>query len=191
MSADDSAKTAADPSMDDILASIRRILTEEEVSPDPEGKTQSGSAEASIDLDEVFSLDETMLVAPSPAPAIEEPPSPTKSHPPVLLAPVIPAPAIATAAQHPPQSPPAAPAVTPLIAPEAEAAAASALGDLVRSVQAERHTAVYRGGPTIEDLVRAEIRPVLKSWLDNYLPEIVERLVRMEIERVAGRVTGI
>jgi cell pole-organizing protein PopZ len=50
---------------------------------------------------------------------------------------------------------------------------------------------VYRGGPTIEDLVRAEIRPVLKSWLDNYLPEIVERLVRMEIERVAGRVTGI
>jgi cell pole-organizing protein PopZ len=46
---------------------------------------------------------------------------------------------------------------------------------------------VHRGGPTIEDLVREELRPVLKEWLDNHLPPLVERLVRAEIERVVNR----
>ena len=48
---------------------------------------------------------------------------------------------------------------------------------------------MHRGGPTIEDLVREEIRPLLKAWLDNHLPPMVERLVRQEIERVTGRVS--
>ena len=46
---------------------------------------------------------------------------------------------------------------------------------------------MHRGGPTIEDLVREEIRPLLKEWLDAHLPPLVERLVRAEIERVVGR----
>ena len=44
-----------------------------------------------------------------------------------------------------------------------------------------------RGGPSIEDVVREEIRPLLKDWLDQHLPPLVERLVRAEIERVLGR----
>jgi cell pole-organizing protein PopZ len=36
--------------------------------------------------------------------------------------------------------------------------------------------------------VRAELRPLLKQWLDTNLPGMVERLVRVEIERVVGRV---
>ena len=47
---------------------------------------------------------------------------------------------------------------------------------------------VRSGGPTIEDIVREEIRPLLKDWLDANLPPLVERLVRVEIERVVGRV---
>ena len=43
------------------------------------------------------------------------------------------------------------------------------------------------GRPTIEDIVREEIRPLLKHWLDTNLPPLVERLVRAEIERVVGR----
>jgi uncharacterized protein len=31
------------------------------------------------------------------------------------------------------------------------------------------------------------LRPMLKSWLDEHLPQVVERLVREEIERVARR----
>lgn len=38
---------------------------------------------------------------------------------------------------------------------------------------------------TLEELVREMLRPMLKNWLDDNLPTIVERLVRAEIERVA------
>ena len=74
-----------------------------------------------------------------------------------------------------------------LIGAEASAAAATSVGSLVRTLTAERTTQVYTGGPTIEDLVREELRPLLKAWLDANLPPLVERLVRAEIERVVGR----
>jgi hypothetical protein len=67
------------------------------------------------------------------------------------------------------------------------AAAAASVGSLLRAVSNERSAQVHRGGPTIEDLVREELRPVLKEWLDNHLPPLVERLVRAEIERVVNR----
>ena len=43
---------------------------------------------------------------------------------------------------------------------------------------------MHRGGPTLEDMVRDEMRPLLKEWLDANLPALVERLVQVEIERV-------
>jgi cell pole-organizing protein PopZ len=76
-----------------------------------------------------------------------------------------------------------------LVTPEVEAAAAGSVSALLRTLVQERDSLpVYRGGPTIEDLVRDEIRPLLKAWLDTHLPPLVERLVRIEIERVVGRV---
>jgi hypothetical protein len=74
-----------------------------------------------------------------------------------------------------------------LIAPEAAAAAVASVGALVRTLTAERSMQVHSGGPTIEDIVREELRPLLKQWLDVNLPPLVERLVRAEIERVVGR----
>ncbi len=38
---------------------------------------------------------------------------------------------------------------------------------------------------TLDDLVEDMLRPMLKSWLDDNLPSLVERLVRAEIERVS------
>jgi cell pole-organizing protein PopZ len=38
---------------------------------------------------------------------------------------------------------------------------------------------------TLEDLVEDMLRPMLKSWLDENLPPLVERLVRAEIERLS------
>ena len=46
-------------------------------------------------------------------------------------------------------------------------------------------TVLVQNGPTLEDLVREMLRPMLKTWLDNNLPSLVERLVRAEIERVS------
>jgi len=38
---------------------------------------------------------------------------------------------------------------------------------------------------TLEDLTREMLLPMLKTWLDENLPTIVERLVRAEIDRVS------
>ena len=47
------------------------------------------------------------------------------------------------------------------------------------------HTIMSQNAHTLEDLVREMLRPMLKAWLDDNLPPLVERLVRTEIERVA------
>jgi len=46
-------------------------------------------------------------------------------------------------------------------------------------------TVLVQNARTLEDLVREMLRPMLKSWLDDNLPSMVERLVRAEIERVS------
>ena len=49
---------------------------------------------------------------------------------------------------------------------------------------------VKRNGPTLEDLVRDEVRPLLQEWLDAHLQPMVERwrLVRAELERLTARI---
>jgi cell pole-organizing protein PopZ len=46
-------------------------------------------------------------------------------------------------------------------------------------------TVLVHNARTLEDLVREMLRPMLKVWLDDNLPGLVERLVRAEIERVS------
>jgi cell pole-organizing protein PopZ len=46
-------------------------------------------------------------------------------------------------------------------------------------------TVLVHNARTLEDLVREMLRPMLKVWLDDNLPGMVERLVRAEIERVS------
>lgn len=161
------APEGADPSMEDILASIRRILNEEDA-PAEDG--------ASAAEDDVLILDRSMLIASTEPQAADQAPD---GHP------DLPEQAMEASTSPDPIAPPAP---TPeLVAPEAAAAAASSVGSLVRTLAAERATQVYSGGPTLEDMVRAELRPLLKEWLDSNLPPVVERLVRAEIERVVGR----
>ncbi len=47
------------------------------------------------------------------------------------------------------------------------------------------HTVLVQNARTLEDLVREMLRPMLKAWLDDNLPSMVERIVRAEIERVS------
>lgn len=174
--------------MEDILASIRRILNEDEAptpAPDPALMTETPQ-------DGVLVLDSSMLVPEAePQPAVQEAihpmpalPGPAQDAvPPVMAEPI-------KAALMPDPMPGPAPEAAPtpsLIAPAAAAAASASVESLMRTLAHERSAAVHRGGPTIEDVVRAEIRPLLKDWLDNHLPPMVERLVRAEIERVVGR----
>ena len=190
------AADAADPSMEDILASIRRILSEEDA--------PAGEAAVSAD-DDILILDRSMMLPspdaeatevvpeepsanvappPTPEPATPESSSPESSHP-QSPHPQSPHQEMEASTSPDPKAQPAS--SSDLVAPEAAAAAASSLGSLVRTLAAGRATQVYSGGPTLEDMVRAELRPLLKEWLDSNLPPIVERLVRAEIERVVGR----
>jgi hypothetical protein len=47
------------------------------------------------------------------------------------------------------------------------------------------HAVLAQNARTLEDLVQDMLRPMLKTWLDDNLPGLVERLVRAEIERVS------
>jgi cell pole-organizing protein PopZ len=166
------APDGADPSMEEILASIRRILNDDESATGAEAATGKPP-----DDDDVLVLDESMIV-----PNSEDAVQGAKSAPAEPLA--LTMEATTSTSQAEPWDPSEH---TDLVAPEAAAAAAVSVGGLMRALAAGRATQVYSGGPTLEDIVRAELRPLLKEWLDVNLPPMVERLVRLEIERVVGR----
>ncbi len=80
------------------------------------------------------------------------------------------------------------------VAPETEWRGAGERGPLLSgptvaavdsAFNALAHTVLVQNARTLEDLVREMLRPMLKTWLDDNLPGLVERLVRAEIERVA------
>jgi uncharacterized protein len=81
-------------------------------------------------------------------------------------------------AREPDRSPAAERSDRTLISPSTSAAVDSAFNTLAQTV-------LVQNGRTLEDLVREMLRPMLKSWLDDNLPGMVERLVRAEIERVS------
>ena len=69
-----------------------------------------------------------------------------------------------------------------LLSASTTAAVDSAFNSLAESV-------LVQNARTLEDLVREMLRPMLKAWLDDNLPGLVERMVRAEIERVSrGRI---
>ncbi len=65
-----------------------------------------------------------------------------------------------------------------LLSAQTNAAVSAAFGSLATTILTENSR-------TIEDLVREMLRPMLKAWLDDNLPGLVERMVRAEIERVS------
>lgn len=65
-----------------------------------------------------------------------------------------------------------------LLEPTTQAAASSAFSQLDA-------LALSSDGRTVEDLIRELLRPMLKGWLDENLPGVVEKLVQREIERVS------
>ena len=191
-----------DPSMDDILASIRRILDDDQGAKPPgedvlmlnpsmmvpahpeasgpeivgvtDGAREVGHREPQFD-DGIGEHDYPAMKAPKPAPVFEPE---EREHRPIVNDELMP---VAPVARETDDG---------LVAPAAAAAAANSVGALMRKLAAERSAAVSRTGTTIEDLVREEVRPFLKDWLDQHLPPIVERLVQAEIERVVARQAG-
>lgn len=72
----------------------------------------------------------------------------------------------------------AAPDGEDLLSPDANQAVQAAFHNLAGTI-------LSNNARTLEDLVKEMLRPMLKGWLDENLPPLVERLVRQEIERVS------
>jgi hypothetical protein len=72
-----------------------------------------------------------------------------------------------------------------IVSDEVEEVSAAAMSGLTAVLAA--NAAVGVGNQTLEQLVKDVLRPVLKQWLDDNLPEIVDRIVQEEVERIAKR----
>jgi cell pole-organizing protein PopZ len=181
----ETTEASADPSMEEILASIRKIISDEvppeavTAAEEPVVEAAAPPAAAEAPQEEVLELtqmvqDDGSLV--DLTEAVEEP------------QPIPPPPVVAA-----PPAPPLPPA-EPLVSQPAAETAASALSSLANTVEIERlssspagATYVGNGGRTLEDMTIELMRPLLKDWLDRNLPAVVERLVQKEIERIARR----
>jgi len=148
----------AEPSMEEILASIRRIISEEE-QPASEPvldltQHEPAAEQMAAEDDIVFeAVEQVVAAAPAPMPV---------------------APARAPAAEAP-----AAPEPT-ILAPPTTHAAAGSLAKLAGSLRI-----ADTNGQTVEGVVRELLKPMLKDWLDKNLPAIVESRVEAELERIA------
>jgi uncharacterized protein len=204
-----------EPSMEEILASIRRIIADDDASK----TAQRAVAEPPRPAPRPVAAVAPRPVAPPP-PEPSEPESYAESDEPVEEQPLedhpadildltesMAAPAFSQVPPPPPPMPaPAAqfhrvdghaengfddseprPAAFAREAQEREprllSGATSAAVDSAFNTLAQ--TVLVQNARTLEDLVREMLRPLLKSWLDDNLPGMVERLVRAEIERVA------
>ena len=190
-----------EPSMDEILASIRRILKDDEppVQVAPAGPDETQAPESVMVLDasmmvpdpepparaplhapaqEAFASSSTLSTAPPPLPFQQSVGLPEPSAQP------------SESAAEPDQKSGTVEAPPPIVGARAAEAVSAQFGALVRTLSTDRSLAITRGGPTIEEIVREEIRPILKSWMDSHLPSLVERMVRAEIERLVGHDGG-
>jgi uncharacterized protein len=221
---------AQEPSMEEILASIRRIIADDDAAKPPPPKAEAAkpaavappaekpaprpaappppppppAANTAITQDEVDEIEFVRPGAYVPAEkaepaaadvldltesmrAMPEPPAPTSfrtidAQSDVVFREVPPRPPERAAPAEKPQ--PASPkqAAPP---PERALLSASTSAAIDSAFNTLAQTVLIQNACTLEDLVKEMLRPMLKGWLDDNLPGLVERIVRAEIERVS------
>jgi cell pole-organizing protein PopZ len=164
--------------MEEILASIRRIISEDDAPEDAaaqaaaepeaddeddafaaaaEPEAEEASEDDVLELTETYEVPESVSIgdidAYSPSAAPEPAPAPQ------------------------PAAVPSAPGG--LVSERTESIAASSFGALTSNLL------VPHSDRTLEDVAKELLRPLLQSWLDQHLPTIVEEQVRLEVERIA------
>lgn len=227
-----------EPSMEEILASIRRIIADDEAKPaaaKPEAAAAPPPKPVMKDIppSAIAPPPKPASVAPKPAPAPPPPPAPAPAPAPAnnsqddidamlasldaatpeaeirpapppepdvfeltdeMALPDPPPPPAASFAKiepaddiefsesrHRPSAPEPSydsPPQQPILSRTTVSAVESAFNSLANTV-------LSNNARTLEDLVKEMLRPMLKSWLDDNLPGLVERIVKAEIERVS------
>jgi cell pole-organizing protein PopZ len=174
-----SEQAAPEPTMEEILASIRRIISEDDAPP--------AEAEAAPEPVALAAVPEPEP-EPEPEPVVEDVLELTHRVEPTPVETVGDIEVHAKAEPEPPPVPEPTPQLVALAAGDDDEelvgestafAAASAFGNLTASIP------MPAPGRTLEDLTRELLRPLLKAWLDENLPRIVESKVAEEVERIS------
>ena len=145
-----------EPSMEDILSSIKKIIAEDNTKPQGFTRARPRAQERPVEVEEP-------VVAATPVPQ------------PVALDDDI--------LELTESAPVDMPAESPIVSTVAVEASRHALASLSKLVVKPE----VAGSDTLEGMVRDMLKPMLKSWLDANLPEIVERVVAQEVARISGR----
>jgi cell pole-organizing protein PopZ len=176
-----------EPSMEEILASIRRIIAEDGDAAPADSAPAVVAAPAPArpvepPIDEILELTEVVeddgsVVRFGSRPAEPEPPP----RPPIA--------AFDFDDEPPPPPPPRSEPADRLVSDATAAASVAALSHLVARGQRDE-LPIGAPGRTLEDMIRELIRPMLKDWLDDNLPYVVERIVKEEIARLVRDAQG-
>ena len=171
--------------MEEILASIRRIISEDDAPAD------EGAAPAAEPEPEAFAEAEHEPVVGHEAEEEEDVLE--------LTQPFEPAQGTVSIGDIDAYEPEAAPAPAPAPKPAAKAPGAPSAGLVSKSTETAAASAfgsltsnllVPKSDRTLEDVTRDLLRPLLQAWLDENLPSIVEEQVRIEVERISRQGRG-
>lgn len=198
-----------EPSIEEILASIRKIINEDEeggetaeksadetgdnsttesfaVPSDADTKTDNDtdSDEDILELTEMAPADEP-IVPPTPAAAAESDEDQSEAEEDITME---------EESEEPVEAPepdanlaPGSAVEDGLVSAATAAAATSAMSQLASAGQQRAGSDLGQmpvGAHTLEDIVREMLRPMLKEWLDRNLPSMVEKLVQRELEKL-------
>lgn len=197
-----------EPSIEEILDSIRQIISDDDdeaagtetapaapepaaAAPPPPPPPAPEPPPPAQEEEDIVELTDKVEDEPAPPPPAPEPPPAPPPPPPPPPAPA----AIEVDMKEPeeamPEPEPPKPKPQPvssgmedrLLSGATEAAAMEGFTELAQ------RAALQKGGSvTIEDVVREELRPLLRDWLNKHLPSIVERLVQNELRRISNSV---
>jgi cell pole-organizing protein PopZ len=182
-----------EPSMEDILASIRRILAEDAVPvegdpADAEPRSKPAAAPPPGPLEDVAEPEEKAMTperAPASAASLAE-----------ELFDASPAPSprpIGPSNEMPDEedefvlSPDMRVDRRKLVSEQVAVDSTDVLSQLARAILDRRDIHVTSRDVTLESMVREMLRPLLREWLDRNLPYLIERLVKKEIDLMINR----
>ena len=175
-----------DPSMEEILQSIKKIIAEDEPAKQSAEPVKANGTHQEVAGSDVLELTEALPEeAPAPVPAAKETPAAVPNND--VLSKID----EALAVTPPPVASPATQTGTnTMLSDQATHAATSAIKKLQDAAEpplpplSTTPSPMLASGKTVENMVMDMIRPMLKDWLDKNLPGIVERIVTIETRKL-------
>lgn len=179
-----------EPSIEEILASIRQIIS------DDDEDTQEEALESPVreKSDDVLELTEDDLaeMEEEPTPEIEPEPEPEEiieeiEEPEIEMRDRFDEPEeeIVEESYEEPAMPPKSSIPSDILSSSTQSAAIGSISKLASKMPI--NSARSYDGITLEDIVREMLHPMLREWMDDNLPPMVERIVQKELEKLARR----